>query len=87
MLRISESSEAEEATLKAEGRLAGPWVHELRRAAESWLGRGLRVCLDISGLTYADSDGVALLRDLRLREVRLCGASRFMAELLEGGRW
>ncbi len=86
MLRISESAEAEKATLKAEGRLAGPWVPELRRTAESWLARGLRVCLDISELTYADNEGISLLRDLRVREVRVCGASRFVAELLEGGR-
>jgi ABC-type transporter Mla MlaB component len=61
-------------------------VQELQRATDSWLARGLRVCVDISELTYADADGVALLRELRVREVRLCGASHFMAALLEGGR-
>ena len=82
MLRISEAEADGKATLKLEGRVAGPWVQELQSAAENWLTRGFALSLDVSGVTFADTGGVTLLRQLRLRAVKVCGASPFVTGLL-----
>lgn len=82
MLRISETQAERKTTLKLEGRIAGAWVQELQSAAERWLARGFAVSLDLSGVTFADTGGVSLLRDLRLRAVDVRGASAFVTGLL-----
>jgi len=86
MLRISEAPADGKATLRLEGQVAGPWVQELRSVAEGWLGRGYRLSLDVTGVSFADETGVTLLRDLRVRDVSVCGASPFVAELLGAKR-
>ena len=71
-------------TMELAGRVAGEWVTELRRAAHSRRPTdGLR--LDLSGVLYADADGVRLLRELRRQGAELLGCSEFMAVLLNGG--
>jgi anti-anti-sigma regulatory factor len=84
MLRIREATQDRTVTLFVEGRLAGPWVEELGAVIEAWLARGSSVRLDASEVTFADSDGVKLLRGLRARDVALVRASRFLLELLSG---
>jgi hypothetical protein len=80
MLRITEVGTD---TLRLEGRLTGPWVDELRRLSA---GRTLGLKLDLSGLTFADAAGAALLRDLAARGVTIRDSSRFLEQLLnEGG--
>lgn len=86
MLRISEAAGDPKVTLKVEGRLAGPWVQELRTIVEVWRGRKRPLCVDIAGVSFADGEGVRLLNDLRVNEVTVYGASRFVAELLGGDR-
>jgi hypothetical protein len=60
MLRITFQEAAEGATIKAEGKLAGPWVGEMER---SWTGcgPGTQVKVDLSGVTYIDGEGKKLL--------------------------
>jgi hypothetical protein len=53
-------------TVRAAGRLAGPWVAELTRALEELPPPGA-VELDLTDVSFADADGVALLRSLRRR--------------------
>ena len=53
-------------TVRAAGRLAGPWVAELSRALEE-LSASRSVELDLTEVSFADADGVALLRTLRKR--------------------
>ena len=84
MLRIHESPADGLATLRLEGRIAGPWVDELRRVTDGWRERGYRVSLDLAGVSYADRPGVSLLRDLQVRDVGLEAASPFVAALLDG---
>lgn len=84
MLRIRETAADDGVALLVEGRLAGPWVQELRSAAEAQLASGGCLLVDISGVGFADQGGVRLLRDLRLREVEVIGASQFLVELLAG---
>ena len=53
-------------TVRAAGRLAGPWVAELSRALDE-LQASRAVELDLTEVSFADADGVALLRTLRKR--------------------
>ena len=65
MLRITIRTEGTVTTLALEGRLAGPWVDELSgcwsRLARA--GDGV-VDLDLSGVTFIDETGKALLTRL-----------------------
>ncbi len=84
MLRITSHPEpCGETRLVLEGRLAGAWVSELRRVVAA-AGEPSRVALDLSALTYADADGLALLRDLLAGPARLERASAFVSVLLGG---
>ena len=53
-------------TVRAAGRLAGPWVAELSRALDE-LAASRSIELDLTEVSFADPDGVALLRTLRKR--------------------
>jgi hypothetical protein len=82
MLRITPQSD-ERASMRVEGQLVGPWVEELRR---STVGAGLVAggFLDLRHLTFADAEGVALLRQLRAAGTELGDCSEFLAALIGG---
>jgi hypothetical protein len=52
--------------VRAAGRLAGPWVAELSRAIDK-LPASRSIELDLTDVSFADADGLALLRTLRRR--------------------
>jgi anti-anti-sigma regulatory factor len=81
--RINATGDPE--TVKLEGRVAGPWVDELSRVVGRSLAESRRVVLDLSGVTFVDRDGIAVLRSLRARRAKLHGSSTFVAALLNGG--
>ncbi len=86
VLRITQIERADRGTtLKLEGRLAGSWVMELRRIAETCLAKSQQVQLDLSEVTFADQAGVKLLQELVGRRVEVRGLSSIAAELLGGG--
>ena len=64
MLRITIETKQEEAEIKLEGKLAGPWVEELEREWSSisngHLGNNIGV--DIRGLMFIDAGGRKLLK-------------------------
>jgi hypothetical protein len=67
MLRISNRTTADEVRWVLCGRLAGPWVGELRSnwdKAREW-SRGRRHVIDLSDVTSIDERGEALLRELK----------------------
>lgn len=65
MLKITVREEPSGATLEVEGRLAGPWVDELDRAWRNRPDPGQRhPVVDLSGVTFIDCDGKALLARL-----------------------
>jgi hypothetical protein len=75
MLRISMNHAPTLATLKVEGRIVGPWAAEL---GKTW--RGLwalserpTLQLDLRGVTYVDSNGARILREI----VKATGAEVF----------
>jgi len=74
------------AALFLEGRLIGPWVHELGRACEPILASGQPLSLDLGGVSFSGRDGVALLIELRDRGVPLLHCSAFVAEQLKADR-
>lgn len=84
MLKITlmESTQAM-SQLRLEGRVAGPWVGEVRRACEKFLEEGQSLRLDLSEVSFADVSGVAALASLRNRGVMLVGCSPFIFEQLK----
>jgi anti-anti-sigma regulatory factor len=65
MLRIeAEVSTNHETTLRATGRLAGPWVVELQRSLA--LRDREVVVLDLTDVSFVDRDGIEFLRKVRL---------------------
>ena len=70
-------------TLKLEGKLQGPWVDEAHDAYALSAAQASRTCLDLSGLTFADGEGAALLRELIRSGAQVVGCSSYIAELLQ----
>ena len=70
-------------TLKLEGKLEGPWVLEVHDAYALSVAQASRTCLDLSGLTFADGEGAALLRELIRQGAQVVGCSSYIAELLQ----
>ena len=70
-------------TLKLEGKLQGPWVDEAHDACALPAAQASRTRLDLSGLTFADGEGAALLRELIRSGARVVGCSSYIAELLQ----
>ena len=73
MLKITTVIHAESTTFKLEGRLAGPWVQELERCWDSVVGTATThpLTIDLSAVTYVDSDGKDLLKKLHRQGARL----------------
>ena len=75
MLRIeAEASGSHGTTIRATGRLAGPWVAELQRSLASRDEES--VVLDLTDVSFVDRDGLEFLRMVRSepRIVLLCSA-------------
>lgn len=93
MLKITEqhSAEQESLSLLLEGRLAGPWVEELRRYSRE-IAKATRQCtmIDLAGVTFIDADGKVLLAELSQQGVELraagCMTGCVVKEIIRGGR-
>lgn len=66
MLRITASDSPRVLTFRLEGRLEGPWVHELEQCWRRMLEdvSTPRICVDLTGVTYIDAAGKARLAEL-----------------------
>ena len=66
MLKISIGQDLRVATLKIEGKIVGPWAMELGNTwQEMWAPMKQKpLLLDIRGVTFADSKGAHILRDI-----------------------
>jgi anti-anti-sigma regulatory factor len=70
--------------LRVEGRLIGGCVEELRRACDLHaLNDGIRLTLDLADVSFADTAGIELLKELRMRLVTLLSPSSLLAEQLK----
>jgi anti-anti-sigma factor len=86
MLRISKFGVVADATvLRLDGSLAGAWVDELRRLCETSVADGQAITLDCGGISFIDSKGIALMRELRRRHVSLTNCSPFLMFQLQPG--
>jgi hypothetical protein len=87
MLRITVVESSKNAvTLRAEGRIAGPWVEELRQACNVFIPpERVQLFLEIADISFADAAGIALLKELRDRGVSLMRTTAFVAEQLRDG--
>jgi ABC-type transporter Mla MlaB component len=84
MLRISQAGKTNHSvTLKLEGRVAGPWVGELRQVCETLLTEGRTLKLDLAEVTFADTSGVAVLSNFRSRGVGFRNCSPFVQEQMK----
>jgi anti-anti-sigma regulatory factor len=83
MLRISQLEPTDQAVvLRVEGQIMGPWVNVLQTCCEEALTEGQSVTLDLADVTFMDTDGIALLRELTAQRVALVNCSPFAATQL-----
>ena len=84
MLRIMEENAINNlVTLRLDGRLVGQWVELLRVSCEQIVARNCRVILDLSGVSFADHEGVQLLQQLDEQQVALIHCSPFLREQMK----
>jgi anti-anti-sigma regulatory factor len=70
--------------LRVEGRLTGRWVEELRKTCDLHvINGGIRLILDLADVSFADAEGIKLLRELSIRWVTLFSPSSLVAEQLK----
>lgn len=85
MLKISLENGGDDAvTLRLEGRIAGPWIAELRDVCEKLLKENQRVSLLMADVAFLDRSAAQLLARLKSRGVVLTDCSPFTAEQLKG---
>jgi hypothetical protein len=85
MLRITVvESNARAVTLRVEGRIAGPWVEELRTTCNVHTGPDpIQLHLELEDVSFADAAGVLYLKELRNQGVGLYHVSPFIRELFQ----
>ena len=88
MLKITTHREATLVILELEGRLAGPWVDELKTC---WQQAGVRdrpLCVVLKQVTFIDDDGRALLAAMHRDGVKLeaagCMTKAVIDEIVNG---
>ena len=83
MLKIAEAVRSElDVVLRLDGQVTDRWLDVLRKSCDGALNAGGRLTLDLGNVSFADADGIALLRSLVDREVHLLNASPFLAQQL-----
>ncbi len=81
MLKISITEAAgETVSLQLDGQVSGRWVELLQRTCELQLEKCAHVAIDLKNVSFADRDGLALLRSLKDRRVEILNALPFMAQ-------
>ena len=81
MLLITQPVQMTLVSIGLEGKLIGAWVGETRQIVAT-ASASNRVCLNLQGLTFADSCGIELLRTLRREGIPLLGCSPLIEGLL-----
>lgn len=81
MLLITQPVQMTLTSIGLEGKLIGAWVSETRKIVAT-ASASNRVCLNLQGLTFADSRGIELLRTLRREGIPLLDCSPLIEGLL-----
>jgi anti-anti-sigma regulatory factor len=90
MLKITMHTDGHSTTFELEGRLAGPWVEELKGCWERAAGSQGRVLVDLTEVTFIDSDGKALLTRMHREGAELKAAgclTRCIVEAITRGSY
>ena len=83
MLKITRVVESNrKITLQLDGSVGGPWIELLRASAESVLGEGLHLTIDLQNICFIDCEGLALMKRLLDQGVQQVNAPLFVAEQL-----
>jgi hypothetical protein len=82
MLRVTPIQTRRVATLKLEGKLAGPWVDELRGCWASLARNNVSVRINLRDVSYVDRLGRDLLLRMERQGTPLLECSEFLGELL-----
>jgi ABC-type transporter Mla MlaB component len=70
----------ERIALQLDGQVSGRWLELLQATCEAQLKKSTQVSIDLKNVSFADRDGVALLRSLQDRHVEILNAEPFIAE-------
>jgi ABC-type transporter Mla MlaB component len=81
VLKITTTEGAgERIALQLDGQVSGRWLELLQATCEAQLKKSTQVSIDLKNVSFADRDGVALLRSLQDRHVEILNAEPFIAE-------
>jgi anti-anti-sigma regulatory factor len=80
--RVSTEAGETVTTIRIEGQLTSSSVPDVRAACDS---ANAPLCLDLSGLRSADSDGIRALQSLSEAGAELRGANPYVRQLLREG--
>jgi hypothetical protein len=85
MLKITLHDSSTEFRLRLEGKLAGPWVTELRQCWQtaSSTTAGRQTVLDLRDVDFVDGEGQKLLAEMYLRQVELQAATPLIQSMVE----
>jgi anti-anti-sigma regulatory factor len=86
MLRITLHETDIAMVIQLEGRIVGPWVEELRRTWRETFSQlpTTELALDLCNVTYADTDGIQLLKEIYTQSgAKLFGKTPWTQYLVE----
>lgn len=84
MLKISISElSTRSVTLRLDGQISGKWVLLLQTICDVPLNQAMRVVIDLQHVSFADCNGIVLLRSLTNRGVELLKPLRFIEEQIK----
>jgi hypothetical protein len=90
MLKITMQDNASGTVFELEGRLAGPWVEELKGCWQNAAGSGQPVKILLCAVTYVDAQGKGLLTEMHRSGAELvaegCMTKAIVEEIAQGGR-
>lgn len=70
-------------TFRLDGRLVNEWVELLRSSCEQAFQNQSHLILDLAGMSFADHEGVELLRQLERQQVTFINCSPFLREQMK----
>jgi len=82
MLKITTYADAARKTLKLEGRLAGPWVEELKSCWQQG-GDNSQIEIILNEVTFIDEPGRKLLAEMHRQGVELTAAGCMTKAIIE----
>ena len=77
----------ETVTLQLDGKVSGRWVKLLQRVCNARIKKRTRISIDLKNVSFADRDGIALLKSLTDRRVEILNALPFITEQINGSTW